>query len=182
MELKSKQTAVWICNALNYSDIFLVYSWMTDNHDHQDEHRLIAERRAKLSELRQLGNAYPNDFRPNVLAKQLQVRFADQDKAELEKLDETFALAGRMLAKRVMGKAAFVQLQDRSGVIQLFLQRDAIGAEVYQAFKHWDVGDIVAVVGTIFRTNTGELSIKANQLRLLTKSLRPLPEKFHGFN
>ncbi len=157
---------------------------MTDkdnNHDdHHDENHLISERRSKLHALREAGNAYPNDFRPTALAADLQQRFHEQDKEQLEQVDDRFAVAGRMLAKRVMGKAAFVQLQDRSGTIQLFLQRNAIGEEVYEAFKHWDVGDIVAAVGGIFRTNTGELSIKADELRLLTKSLRPLPEKFHG--
>ncbi len=153
---------------------------MTDNNDHHDENRLIAERRSKLNALRELGNAYPNDFRPNALAAKLHQRFAKQDKDQLEQNDQVFAVAGRMLAKRVMGKAAFVQLQDRSGAIQLFLQRDAVGEDVYQAFKHWDIGDIIAAKGRIFRTKTGELSIKAGELRLLTKSLRPLPEKFHG--
>lgn len=153
---------------------------MTDHNDHHDENHLIAERRSKLDALREQGNAYPNDFRPTALAVDLQSRFQDQDKQQLELVDETFAVAGRMLAKRVMGKAAFVQLQDRSGTIQLFLQRNAIGEATYEAFKHWDVGDILGAAGSIFRTNTGELSIKVTELRLLSKSLRPLPEKFHG--
>lgn len=153
---------------------------MTDHNDHQDENHLIAERRSKLDALREQGNAYPNDFRPTVMAAGLHQRFHGQDKQQLESVDQTFAVAGRMLAKRVMGKAAFVQLQDRTGTIQLFLQRNVIGEEVFEAFKHWDVGDIVAAIGGIFRTNTGELSIKTSELRLLSKSLRPLPEKFHG--
>lgn len=153
---------------------------MTDNNDHHDENRLIAERRNKLNELREQGNAYPNDFRPSILAGELQQRFEDESKEQLQSVDENFAVAGRMLAKRVMGKAAFVQLQDRSGVIQLFLQLNALGEATFEAFKHWDIGDIIAAQGHIFRTNTGELSLKASELRLLTKSLRPLPEKFHG--
>ncbi len=152
---------------------------MTDD-NYDDENRLIAERRKKLDALRLEGNAYPNDFRPNVLAAELHERFTGQDNEQLQQVEEAFDVAGRMMAKRVMGKAAFVRLQDRSGDIQLFLQRDAIGAELYQAFKHWDVGDIVAARGSVFRTKTDELSIRVAELRLLTKSLRPLPEKFHG--
>ncbi len=145
-----------------------------------DENRLIAERRAKLQGLREAGQAYPNDFRPNTSAAELATRFADHDGEALESVDEEFAVAGRMMAKRVMGKIAFVSLQDGSGSIQLVLQRDELPEGVYQDFKQWDVGDIIAAEGRIVRTNKGELSVRASQLRLLTKSLRPLPEKFHG--
>lgn len=145
-----------------------------------DENKLIAERRAKLKALREQGIAYPNDFRPNTTAAELHQRFAEQELAELEQVDEEFALAGRMMAKRVMGKIAFISLRDRSGDIQLVLQRDGLPEGVFQAFKAWDVGDIVGASGRIFRTQKGELSVKLNQLRLLTKNLRPLPEKFHG--
>jgi lysyl-tRNA synthetase class 2 len=145
-----------------------------------DENRLIAERRAKLDELRQGGQAYPNDFRKNTTAGELAARFGEADAAELESVDEEFAVAGRMMAKRVMGKIAFVRLQDRSGSIQLMVQRDNLPAGVFQQFKHWDVGDIVGGRGRIVRTQKGELSIRVSELRLLTKSLRPLPEKWHG--
>ena len=145
-----------------------------------DENRLIAERRIKLDALRQAGEAYPNDFRKDCTAGELHSRFGDSDAPELEAVDEVFTVAGRMMAKRVMGKIAFVRLQDRSGAIQLMIQRDSLPAGVFQAFKHWDVGDIVGARGRIVRTQKGELSIRASELRLLVKSLRPLPEKYHG--
>lgn len=147
-----------------------------------DENRLIAERRAKLHALREQGNAYPNDFRPDAFAGQLQDEFADKEQWPAEAIEvaaRRVRVAGRMLAKRVMGKAAFTQIQDQSGRIQLFLQQGALG-EVYEAFKGFDVGDIVAAEGRVMRTKTGELSIKVDALRLLTKSLRPLPDKWHG--
>ncbi len=147
-----------------------------------DDNHLIAERRGKLALLRSAGVAYPNDFRPDAKAGELQVEFADAvrwDSAAIEALDRRVAVAGRMLAKRVMGKASFAQLQDGSGGIQLFLKADALG-QTYEAFKAWDVGDIVAARGTLTRTRTGELSVRVDELRLLTKSLRPLPDKWHG--
>ncbi|PZP61835.1 lysine--tRNA ligase [Pseudoxanthomonas winnipegensis] len=149
-----------------------------------DENSLIAERRGKLTALRGQGIAYPNDFKRESYAGDLQAEFADADtfSAEvLEGLDRHVKLAGRLMAKRVMGKASFAQVQDESGRIQLFLQGNTLG-EAYAAFKGWDVGDIIAVEGTLTRTKTGELSIKATALRLLTKSLRPLPDKWHGLS
>ncbi len=145
-----------------------------------DENRLIAERRAKLDALRLAGNAYPNDFTANATAGELHNRFDTFDQTALQAVDEEFAVAGRMMAKRVMGKIAFVRLQDRSGSIQLVIQRDQLPEGVFQQFKHWDVGDIVAGGGHMFRTQKGELSVKLQSLRLLAKSLRPLPEKWHG--
>jgi len=145
-----------------------------------DENRLIAERREKLHALKAETNAYPNDFRPNSHAAELHLRFADDDVETLAEVAETFALAGRMLAKRVMGKIAFVRLQDGTGSIQLVVQRDNLPEGLYQQFKQWDIGDIIGASGSIFRTQKGELSVKPTELRLLTKSLRPLPEKFHG--
>ncbi|WP_140908748.1 lysine--tRNA ligase [Cognatiluteimonas lumbrici] len=147
-----------------------------------DENHLIAERRAKLAALRGQGIAFPNDFRRVDHAGDLQAEYADAERWTGEALEaegRTVALAGRLMAKRVMGKAAFAQVQDVSGRIQLFLQRDALG-DAYQAFKGWDIGDIVAATGTLMRTKTGELSVKADSLRLLVKSLRPLPDKWHG--
>ena len=145
-----------------------------------DENRLIAERREKLHALKAETIAYPNDFRPNTNAAVLHERFADDDTETLAEVDETFALAGRMLAKRVMGKIAFVKVQDGTGAMQFVIQRDNLPEGHYQQFKQWDVGDIIGGSGSIFRTQKGELSVKPVELRLLTKSLRPLPEKFHG--
>ena len=145
-----------------------------------DENRLIAERREKLHALKAETIAYPNDFRPNTNAAVLRERFADDDTETLAEVDETFALAGRMLAKRVMGKIAFVKVQDGTGAMQFVIQRDNLPEGHYQQFKQWDVGDIIGGSGFIFRTQKGELSVKPVELRLLTKSLRPLPEKFHG--
>jgi len=146
----------------------------------QDESKLIAERRSKLSALREAGNAYPNDFRRNATADELQQTFEEYDDETLREEVRQVAVVGRMMAKRVMGKASFIKLQDRSGQIQVRLERDRLAEGVYQDFKKWDVGDIVAANGTLFRTKTGELTVLADELRLLTKSLRPLPEKFHG--
>ncbi len=144
-----------------------------------DENKLIAERRGKLAALRDAGNAYPNDFRPDATAGELQAAFEGHDAIAVEAAGRRVRVAGRMLAKRVMGKASFVQLQDRSGAIQLFLQGEALGA-AYEDFKGWDVGDIVGAEGTLMRTRTGELSVKCTTLRLLAKALRPLPDKWHG--
>jgi lysyl-tRNA synthetase class 2 len=145
-----------------------------------DENRLIAERRAKLAALREAGEAYPNDFRKDSTAGELQARFGDADAADLEQVGDTFTVAGRMMAKRIMGKIAFVRLQDRSGAIQLMIQRDDLPAGVFQQFKHWDIGDLLGARGRVVRTQKGELSIRVGELRLLVKALRPLPEKFHG--
>ena len=149
---------------------------MTD----QDENSLIAQRRAKLDALRAEGNAFPNDFRRNAIAGELHAEYDDKDNDVLEAGPVRVKVAGRMMAKRVMGKASFAQLQDMSGRIQLFLQRDSLPEGVYQAFKGWDVGDIIGAEGALFRTKTGELSVRADSIHMLTKSLRPLPEKFHG--
>ncbi len=145
-----------------------------------DENRLIAERRAKLGALREQGIAYPNDFRKDTTAGALHERYAESDGKELQQVEKVFSVAGRMMAKRVMGKIAFVRLQDRSDSIQLMMQRDQLPDGVFAQFKHWDIGDIIAAKGRIMRTQKGELSIRASELRLLSKSLRPLPEKYHG--
>ena len=145
-----------------------------------DENKLIALRRQKLCELRQLGNAYPTDFRRDALAAELHAAYDGKDGAELDAEPRRVRVAGRMLAKRIMGKASFVRLRDLSGDIQLFVQKNALGDEGYEAFKGWDLGDILGAEGAVFKTRTGELSIKVDALRLLTKALRPLPEKFHG--
>jgi lysyl-tRNA synthetase class 2 len=146
----------------------------------QDENQIIAERRAKLGALRAAGQAFPNDFRRDVLAADLHAAHAGKENHELEPAAIAATVAGRMMLKRVMGKACFATLQDMSGRIQLYVTMDAIGAEALDAFKRWDLGDIVGATGVLFKTKTGELSIKVSSIRLLAKSLRPLPEKFHG--
>jgi lysyl-tRNA synthetase class 2 len=146
----------------------------------QPEHALIAERRRKLEALRRAGQAYANDFRRNALAEDLQLTFGERAPEALERERVPVAVAGRIMAKRVMGKASFVRLEDMSGAIQLFLERDRLPEGVYAEFKSWDLGDLVGADGTLFRTRTGELTVRADSLRLLSKCLRPLPEKYHG--
>lgn len=146
----------------------------------QDESHVIAERREKLKALRAQGVAFPNDFRPQHYAADLHQQYGELDNEALEGKGIKVAVAGRMMLKRVMGKASFATIQDKSGRIQLFISRDNLGEEVYDSFKKWDMGDIIAAEGSVFKTKTGELSVKVETLRLLTKSLRPLPEKFHG--
>ncbi len=148
--------------------------------EQHDENKLIAQRREKLEAIRGDGVAFPNDFRRDSLAAELRARHGERSGEDLEADPQRVTVAGRLMAKRVMGKASFAQLQDMSGRIQLFVQRDLLGQEAYQAFKAYDVGDIVGAEGVLFRTKTGELSVKVDGLRLLTKSLRPLPEKWHG--
>jgi lysyl-tRNA synthetase, class II len=144
-----------------------------------DDNKLIAERRAKLAALRAAGNAYPNDFRRDAHAAELVAAFGERDATWLDAHPTKVRVAGRMLAKRDMGKAGFAELHDSSGHIQLFLQSNALGA-AYDAFKGWDVGDLIGAAGPLMRTRTGELSVRAESLRLLVKSLRPLPDKWHG--
>ncbi len=159
---------------------------MTDTKPNQsaDENRLIAERREKLAAIRERQHAFPNDFRPDHRAAEILDQYGDAGTWPHEKL-ETAAIsvrvAGRMMAKRVMGKAAFVHIQDGSGErIQVYLRSDDLPDGVFPDFKHWDVGDFVGADGTLMRTRTGELSVHACQFRLIVKSLRPLPEKWHG--
>jgi lysyl-tRNA synthetase class 2 len=147
-----------------------------------DENRLIAERREKLKALRGQGIAFPNDFKVDSFAGDLQTEFADKEThtpEALESASRRVRVAGRMMLKRGQGKVSFVQIQDQTGRIQLFIHQGTLG-ETYEAFKGWDVGDIVGAEGLLMRTKTGELSVRVDQLRLLTKSLRPLPDKFHG--
>jgi lysyl-tRNA synthetase, class II len=145
-----------------------------------DDNDLIAERRAKLAAIRTRGVAFPNDFKPTHHASDLHHRHGQVPNEELEPQAQHVAIAGRLMLKRVMGKACFGTLQDGTGRIQVYVTLDAVGAEALADFKHWDLGDIVACEGTLFRTKAGELSVRAANIRLLTKSLRPLPDKFHG--
>jgi lysyl-tRNA synthetase class 2 len=146
----------------------------------QDENQIITERRAKLQELRKNGIAFPNDFERKNLAAELHASYGDQNKEQLEGVKIQVAVAGRMMLKRVMGKASFATIQDMSGRIQLFISNGDTGEEAHNAFKHYDLGDILGATGELFKTKTGELSVRVTGLRLLTKALRPLPEKFHG--
>lgn len=147
-----------------------------------DENHLIAERRGKLAKLREQGVAYPNDFQPDSHAAELHASYDDSDKEQLAALDKQVRIAGRMRLKRVMGKASFATLQDGTGRIQIYLDKGVLGEASYADFKTWDIGDILGVEGVVFKTNKGELSIHASQVRLLAKSLRPLPDKFHGLS
>lgn len=142
-------------------------------------HELIAQRRSKLDKLREAHQAFPNDFRRDSLANDLREQFDVFDHDQLEQKQVKVKLAGRIMLRRVMGKASFVQLQDMSGRIQIYLTQQDLG-EAYEACKHWDLGDIVGIEGTLFKTKTNELTVRAKQVQLLTKSLRPLPDKFHG--
>jgi lysyl-tRNA synthetase, class II len=147
--------------------------------DGADENKLVAERRAKLAELRSSGIAFPNDFRRDALAGQLHDAYGEKSAEWLEANPTRVKVGGRMMFKRLMGKASFVKIADRTGQVQLFLQAGALGT-VYEAFRGWDVGDIIGAGGVLFRTKTGELSVRADSLQLLVKSLRPLPDKWHG--
>ena len=150
-----------------------------------EENQLMAERREKLKALRAQASAagvaaFPNDFKPGHKAAELLAQHGEKETEALAQEALPASIAGRMMLKRVMGKASFATLQDSTGRFQIYVQREAIGEDAYAAFKHWDLGDIVAAEGTVFKTKTGELSLHATRVRLLTKSLRPLPDKFHG--
>ena len=145
-----------------------------------DTNQVIAERRAKLKALREQGNPYPNDFDRADLAGVLSTQHGPDEREALEAQSLKVRVAGRMMLKRVMGKASFATLQDMSGRIQIYVTESDVGKEVHEAFKHWDIGDIVGAEGTLFKTKMGELTVRVSALRLLAKSLRPLPEKYHG--
>jgi lysyl-tRNA synthetase, class II len=146
-----------------------------------DENKLIAERREKLAAIRaQGGVAFPNDFKPADRAADLAAKYGQLTNEELEPQAIAVSVGGRMMLKRVQGKSGFCNLQDASGRIQLQVKIDLVGEETYNQFKHWDLGDILGAEGTLFVTRSGELTVKVTKLRLLTKSLRPLPDKFHG--
>jgi lysyl-tRNA synthetase, class II len=146
-----------------------------------DENQIITERREKLAKIRaQGGVAFPNDFQRIDYAGALHQSHEALTREELETRQIKAQLAGRVMLKRVQGKASFATIQDGSGRIQLYINNEGVGEATHEAFKHWDLGDIVGAEGIVFKTMKGELSIKCTALRLLTKSLRPLPEKFHG--
>ena len=147
----------------------------------ENENDLIAQRRQDLKELRKTGNAYTNQFKRDSLALDLHAQYKNKSKEELEGESIKVAVAGRMMSRRIMGKASFAHIQDMSGKIQLYVRRDDLVDGVYNdGFKKWDIGDIIGATGTIMKTNKGELSIRVDSIEILTKSLQPLPEKFHG--
>ncbi len=147
----------------------------------EELNELIAQRRLKLENLRNAGiNPYPNDFIPDTCSQDIFDKFGAIDDDELKAVSREFALAGRLMSKRIMGKASFIHIHDRKGKIQIYVKRDEVGESSYKEFKKYDIGDIVGINGKVFRTRTGELTIEAAAIRLLTKSLRPLPEKWHG--
>src|SRR3990167_7265145 len=139
------------------------------------------QRRNKLDELKRMGiNPYPNDFAVKNTTKEIIDRYGSLDKDTLENRNETAKIAGRIMAFRDFGKASFLHIQDRTGRIQVYIKKDLIGADAYKIFRNFDIGDIAAVEGSVFRTKTNELTIEAKYIRLLAKSLLPLPEKWHG--
>jgi lysyl-tRNA synthetase, class II len=144
-----------------------------------DENKLIAERRAKLGALRGAGIAFPNDFRRDALAGELHSAYAERNGAWLEANPTRVRVGGRLLLRRLMGRASFAKIADRTGQLQLYLQQQTLG-DAYEAFKGWDIGDVIGASGVLFRTKTEELSVRVEELRLLVKSLRPLPDKWHG--
>lgn len=151
------------------------------NDSNVDENELVRQRRDKLNLWRESGGAYPNGFRPQNLAQHLIDNYDALDKEALEQAAVEVSIAGRMMTRRIMGKASFAHVQDRSASIQVYLQRDSLPEGFYNdEFKKWDIGDIIGLKGTLFKTNKGELSVKVSSIELLVKSLRPLPEKFHG--
>ena len=146
-----------------------------------DENDISANRRAKMSRWLEASRGYPNQFRRDAQAADLHARAEGMDKTALEEAAIPTAVCGRVMLRRVMGKASFITLQDVSGQIQCYIRRDDVGEADYEAFNElWDLGDIVAVTGVLMRTNKGELTVHAERIQLLNKTLRPLPEKYHG--
>jgi len=148
----------------------------------QDENQIITERRNKLAAIRKQGIAFPNDFDRTHLSGDLHTAYGEMSAEQLESEQVKVSVGGRMMLKRVMGKASFATVQDMSGRTQLYISNNDTGEAAHNDFKHYDMGDILGAVGVLFKTKTGELSVRVSQLRLLTKSLRPLPEKFHGLS
>jgi len=146
----------------------------------QQEQEQIAQRRAKLTEMREQGNPFPCDFRRNVVNGELHAEYGEFENEALEAGAISVQIAGRVMTRRMMGKASFVHIQDMSGKMQIYVQRDVVGVDEYQAFKRWDIGDIIGIEGKLFKTKKGELSVRAESIRMLTKALRPLPDKYHG--
>lgn len=152
-----------------------------DMHEHElNAYDLIEKRRQKLKAWRKSGAAYPTHFRRNAKAAFLLAHYGEHNEAQLETESIVVKIAGRLMTRRLMGKASFAHLQDMSGRIQLYIRQDDVGLDLYETFKQWDLGDIIGVEGLLFKTKTGELSVKAKDLILLSKAIRPLPDKYHG--
>ena len=144
---------------------------------------ILAARKEKLDAMRAKGQAFPNDFRRKDISDKLNAKYNEKTKEELEELAVEVTIAGRMMTRRIMGKASFATIQDMGGRIQVYVARDNLAEGFYNTeFKKWDLGDIVGVKGTLFKTKTDELSVKVSEIRILTKALRPLPDKFHGLS
>ncbi len=152
---------------------------MTDQNE-INTNDLIEQRREKLLQWRASGKAYPTHFRRDAFAADLLQQYGEKTEPEFEAHPVHVKVAGRMMLRRLMGKASFTHIQDMTGRIQLYVKQDDVTPEIYEAFKQWDLGDIIGVEGHLFKTKTGELSVKVKKIYLLTKSLRPLPDKFHG--
>ena len=146
----------------------------------EDENHIIAERRAKLAALRAAGVAYPNDFKRTDLFGDLTAKYGAMTAEELEAAAPEVACSGRIMLKRIMGKASFCTVRDFTGTMQYFVQQNEVGPDAYAAFKTFDLGDIVAAKGVLFRTHAGDLAIRVKEIRLMTKSIRPLPDKHKG--
>jgi len=155
---------------------------MTENKEHDviDTNDLIEQRRVKLAEWRKQGRAYPTAFRRDAFAADLLNQYQDKTEPELEAHPVSIKVAGRIMTRRLMGKTSFTHILDMTGRIQLYIRQDEVTPEVYETFLQWDLGDIIGVEGRLFKTKTGELSVRVNRLILLTKAVRPLPDKFHG--
>ena len=149
----------------------------TENYDEQ-----VQIRQEKLQALREKGQPYPNHFRPQNFAADCCAQYADKEAEELKNLEIRVSLAGRMITRRLMGKASFWNLQDSTASIQVYVRRDDLEDGVYQDFKSWDLGDLVYIEGHLFKTKTGELSVWADKISLACKSLHPLPDKYHGLS
>jgi lysyl-tRNA synthetase class 2 len=147
---------------------------------HEQTDDLVQTRRAKLQALREKGDAFPSGFHREQWARELLAGYSETSASDLEAHPIAVVVAGRIMLRRLMGKASFTHIQDMSGRIQIYIRQDEVGEEAYDAFQAWDLGDIMGVSGTLFKTKTGELSVKAKHIQLLTKSIRPLPDKFHG--
>lgn len=153
---------------------------MTEETTIEDVNQIVQQRRDKLAVLREKGQAFPNDFKPEHWANDCHEQYDSLSKEELESQSIHVMMAGRIRMRRLMGKASFIQVQDMSGQIQAYVRKNDLPEGLYEDFKHWDLGDIVGFSGKLFKTKTGELSVWADNIRLLTKAVRPMPEKFHG--
>lgn len=153
---------------------------MTEENEVLSTNDLIEQRREKLALWREAGGAYPTHFRRDAFAADLLKQYGEKTEPEFEAHPVHVKIAGRMMLRRLMGKASFTHIQDMTGRIQLYVKQDEVSVEVYEQFKHWDLGDIIGAEGDLFKTKTGELSVKVKKIYLLSKSIRPLPDKFHG--